>query len=146
VKKLSFLFLLTSFLLVSFSAAAFAQVPTRVRMIQASNEGSNIDPSLRDVHHELGSLFNFSSYRSLKDETLNLSLNQPVVVFVHKGRVIEITLMGQRRDMAKLRVRVQRDGVEILDTQVRLISGRTILIGGPQHARGVIIIALSALF
>ena len=146
MKQIAFLLLVTSFLLVSLGEVSFAQVPIRLRMIQASNEGAIIDPSLRDVHHELGSLFNFSSYRSLKNETLNLFPNQPVEVFVHRGRVIEITLVGQRRDMAKLRVRVQRDGVETLDTQVRLISGRTILIGGPQHARGVIIIALSALF
>lgn len=125
---------------------AFAQVQTRVRMIQASNVGSSIDSSLRDVTYQLGSLFNFSSYRLLKDETVTLSPNQPVSVPVHPGRSLELTLIRQHRHTAEVRVRIKREGTDILDTQVRLSPERTVAIGGPKHGEGVIIIALSARF
>ena len=139
-----FIFIFILFFL--FSSMALAQVQTQIRVIQASNAGSTIDPSLRDVHSELGSLFNFTSYRLLKDETLSLSPNRPVSVPVHQGRSIEITLVRQHRDTAKLIVKIKRDGTDILNTQVRLSPGRTVLIGGPKHGEGVIILALSARF
>ena len=117
-----------------------------MRVIQASNAGQNIDPSLNDVHKELGSLFSFTSYRLLREETLRLSPNQPVTITAHPGRFMEVNLVELKRDGAKLRVRVIREGKDILDTQVRLSPGRTVLIGGPRHGEGVVIYALSARF
>ena len=141
-------FFLTSVLILSFffASAVFPQVQTRLRVIQASNSGSTIDPTLRDVHDQLGSLFSFTSYRLLRDETLNLSPNRPVEIPVHKGRAIEITMLGQHSNMAEFRVRIIREGADILNTQVRLFRGRTVLIGGPKHGEGVLIYALSARF
>ena len=127
-------------------SVAFAQVPTRVRVIEASNVGSSIDPSLKDVQSDLKSLSNFTSYRLLKDENLSLSPNRPIDVPVHKGRSLEITLVGQRKDIAECRVKIKSEGTDILNTQVRLSSGRTVLIVGPKHGEGVAIIALSARF
>ncbi len=127
-----------------FSASvAFAQVQTRIRIIQASNVGSNIDSSLRDVHGQLGSLFSFSSYRLLKDETVALSPDQPVSIPVHPGRSLELTLIKQHRHTAEVRVQIKREGTDILDTQVRLSPGRTVSIGGPKHGQGTLLIALS---
>jgi len=127
-------------------SVAFAQVPTRVRVIEASNVGSVIDPSLKDVQSDLKSLSNFTSYRLLKDENLSLSPNRPIDVPVHKGRSLEITLVGQRKDIAECRVKIKSEGTDILNTQVRLSSGRTVLIVGPKQGEGVAIIALSARF
>ncbi len=127
-------------------SVAFAQVPTRVRVIEASNVGSSIDPSLKDVQSDLKSLSNFTSYRLLKDENLSLSPNRPIDVPVHKGRSLEITLVGQRKDIAECRVKIKSEGTDILNTQVRLSSGRTVLIVGPKQGEGVAIIALSARF
>jgi hypothetical protein len=125
---------------------AFGQIQTRFRVIQASNVGHNIDPSLRDVHGELGSLFSFTSYRLLRDETLDLALNQPVEVSAHPGRFMEVSLIGLRGKLAKLRIQVVRERKVILLTEVRLPTGRTVLIGGPRHGEGVIIYAISARF
>jgi hypothetical protein len=139
-------FLLTAFFVFSFFSisTASAQVRVRMRVIQASNVGQNIDPSLNDVHKELGSLFSFTSYRLLREENLRLSPNQPVTITAHPGRFMEVTLVGLQRHAAKLRIRVIREGKDILDTQVRLSPGRTVLIGGPRHGEGVVIYAVSA--
>ena len=125
---------------------AFAQVQTRVRIIEASNVGILVDPALTDVHSQLGSLFNFTSYRLLKDVQLSLVGSRPVDIFVHPGRSVEITLVGEYKNLVELRIKVKRDGVPILNTHVRLSLGRTILIGGPKHGEGTIIFAISARF
>jgi hypothetical protein len=141
-------FLLTAFFVFSFFSisTALAQVQVRMRVIQASNVGQNIDPSLNDVHKELGSLFSFTSYRLLREENLRLSPNKPVTITAHPGRFMEVNLVGMQKDAAKLRIRVIREAKDILDTQVRLSPGRTVLIGGPRHGEGVVIYALSARF
>jgi hypothetical protein len=145
MRRIASLFISILIIFMLSASMAFAQVQTRVRVIQASNAGSSIDSSLRDVTDQLGSLFNFSSYRLLKDETVALSPDQPVSVPVHPGRSLELTLIRQHRHTAEVRVRIKREGTDILDTQVRLSPGRTVSIGGPKHGEGTIIIALSRL-
>ena len=148
MKKPFFLLILIALFSSLFLSSAYAQVQVRLRAIHASNAGSSVDPSLRDLHKELGSLFTFTSYRLMRDETLNLSLNQTASISAHEGRIIlEATLVGLHKNMAEMRLRVVRQGLEILNTQVRLLPGRTILVGGPRHLRGgVVIYALYARF
>jgi hypothetical protein len=135
------------FLLVLLSAStALAQVQTRVRVIQASNSGTTIDASLEDVHSQLGSLFNFTSYRLLKDENLSLSSNRPANIPTHPGTALEIELVKKQKDTAEFKVKIKREKSEILNTQVRLSPGRTVLIGGPKHGDGTIILAITARF
>lgn len=147
MKRVVALPILFFILFLFFTSEAFGQVQTRLRVIRASNVGSSVDPPLRDVHKELGSLFSFTSYRLLRDETLNLSPNQPVSSSAREGRIIiETTLVGLHKGVAELRIRVTREGNDILNTQVRLFPGRTVLIGGPRLREGVIIYALSGKF
>ena len=129
-----------------FVSTALGQVQTRVRIIEASNVGSSIDPALRDVHDELGSLFNFTSYKLLRDESLSLTPNRPSEINAHQGVSLEITLTNQQKKKAVYQIRILRQGSEILDTKVRLSPGKTVLIGGPKHGQGSIILAISARF
>lgn len=146
MRRTFLLFLLFILCFVS-TSTALAEVQVRLRVIGASNDGQTIDPSLKDIYKELGSLFNFTSYRLFRDENLTLSPNQPVSISTRKGRLIEVTLIGLHRDIAELRIRVVREEKEILNTQVRLSPGRTVLIGGgPRQREGVIIYALYARF
>ncbi len=148
MKRPLFFLILAVFFFSLFFSPAYAQVQVRLRAIHASNAGSSVDPSLADLHKELGSLFSFTSYRLMRDETLALSLNRPVSISAHEGRIVlEATLVGMHKNMAEIRLRVVREGTEILNTQVRLFPGRTILVGGPRHLRGgVVIYALFARF
>jgi hypothetical protein len=142
-------FIIVAFVLVLaplWVSTALGQVQTRLRIIEASNVGSSIDPALRDVHDELGSLFNFTSYKLLRDESLSLTPNRPSEINVHKEVSLEITLTNQQKKKAVYQIRILRQGSEILDTKVRLSPGKTVLIGGPKHGQGSIILAISARF
>lgn len=146
MKNTAFFFTLFLVLVFFFASTVFAQVQTRVRIIQASNVGSTIDPSLKDVHDQLGSLFNFTSYRLLRDEHLTLSQDRSVEIPAHQGIALDISLIRKQKDMAEFRVKIRREGTEILNTQGRLWPGRTLLIGGPKHGDGTIILAITARF
>ena len=147
MKRVVALIAFSSLLFILFTSVVFAQVQTQLRVIRASNIGQGVDPSLKELHNELKTLFNFTSYRLLRDENLNLSLNQPISISAREGKIImEITLVGLHRNVAELRIRVNREGTEKLNTQVRLSPGRTVLIGGPKVRDGVIIYAFYARF
>ena len=147
MKRVVTLIAFFSLLFILFTSVAFAQVQTQLRVIRASNVGQGVDPTLKELHNELKTLFNFTSYRLLRDENLNLSLNQPISISAREGKIImEITLVGLHRNVAELRIRVNREGTEKLNTQVRLSPGRTVLIGGPKVRDGVIIYAFYARF
>jgi hypothetical protein len=142
------LYLIVIFTLLFFSGSlSIAQVQVRMKAIHASEADSNVDPTLKDLHKELRSLFSFTSYRLMRDEMLNLSVNQPVSFFSREGRIdVEVTLVGLHKGIAEVKIRVTREGSQVLNTQVRLSSGRTVLVGGPKHRRGgVVIYALYAL-
>ncbi len=146
MKRIVILLVLTSILSILSLSTAFAQVQTRIRVIKASNAGQTIDPSLRDVHNDLGSVFNFTSYQLLSDNSFNLSPSQTVSISPRPGILMEVTLVGQHRPVAELIIRVVRKGKEVLNTQVRLSPRRTVLIGGPKLREGVIIYAIAANF
>ncbi len=133
-------------LLFTLPSIVSAQIQIHLRVIEASNVGSSIDPSLRDLTEQLGSLFRYTSYRLMKDEKRTLAPNQGTSIPVHEGRSIEIIQVGHQPNMVELRVRIRRDNTDLLNTQVRLSPGRTVLIGGPKHREGVSILALSARF
>ena len=147
MKRVVALIAFFSLLFLFFTSVACGQVQTRLRVIRASNVGQSVDPPLKELHNELKTLFNFTSYRLLREENLSLSLNQPASISAREGRIImEIILVGLHKNVAELRIRVNREGTQILNTQVRLSPGRTVLIGGPKLREGVIIYALSARF
>jgi hypothetical protein len=128
------------------ASPSLAQVQVRLRAIGASNDRQTIDPSLKDIYRELGSLFSFKSYRLFRDENLALSPNQTVSISTRR-RKLEVTLIGLHKDTAELRIKVVREEKELLNTQVRLSPGRTVLIGGgPRQREGIIIYALYARF
>jgi hypothetical protein len=144
-RKASFFAILILFLSPFFGEVASAQVQVRVRVMEASNIGSGFDSSLRDLHDQLGSLFSFSSYQLLKDESVSLSLNQPLSLSVPPERSLELTLVNERRVTAEIRVRISRGRKDLLTTLVRLAPGRSVSIGGPKRGESTIIIALSRL-
>jgi hypothetical protein len=146
LKRLFPFFIFAVVLLFFSTSPVFAQAQVRVRIIEASNAGSVVDTSLGDVHRDLAALFSFTSYRLLKDVNLNLVGNRPIEVLVHPGRSMEVTLIGGYRRLTELRIRIKREGVPILSTNVKLAAGRAILIGGPRHGEGTIIFAVSARF
>jgi hypothetical protein len=130
-------------LVLLFASAAIAQMNVRLRVILASSDGRIVDPSLRDLHKQLGSLFSFTSYRLIREDHLSLYPSLPAAIQARPGRFIEVTMVRQYREGAEVKVRVIREGRDILNTMVRLSPGRTVLIGGPRHGDRVIIFALS---
>jgi hypothetical protein len=104
--KPSYLIILTSIFLLLFAPVVFAQVEIRVRVMEASNVGSGIDSSLKDLHGQLGSLFNFNSYRLLKDENVNSHRQSPPLIREDRWNLPDRAAPGRCGN----KVKISRDG------------------------------------
>jgi hypothetical protein len=122
-------------LLLFFASAASAQMNVRLRVIVASNDGRAVDSSLRDLHRQLGSLFNFTSYRLIREDHLALYPSLPAAIQARPGRFIEVTLVRQYREGAEVKVRVIREG-RTFQYDGRFFPGRTVLIGAATRGPG----------
>jgi hypothetical protein len=104
-----------------------------------------VDPSLGAVAEELQRTFRYTMYRLVDAPRGSADLKQTWRVGLPGGRALEVVPTAIDRKQSTLAVRILGpDGQPLMNTTVRLRSGATVLLGGPRHDQGVLIIALSA--
>lgn len=126
---------------------AFAQTPINltVQVIQASNQGTAVDPALAKIRSQLSSL-TYTNYRLLQTHPLATRLEAKHSIPLPGGRTLDLYPYGLSDGRLELLVTITEGSKRILDTTVRLSNNSTIVVGGPSHAGGVLIVALSGAF
>jgi hypothetical protein len=126
---------------------ALAQTPINltVQVIQASNQGTAVDPALAKIRSQLSSL-TYTNYRLLHTHPLATQLGAKHVIPLPGGRTMDLYPYGLSEGRLELLVTITEGSKRILDTTVRLSNNSTIVVGGPAHAGGVLIVALSGAF
>jgi hypothetical protein len=129
------------FLLSPLSLAYAQAVPIEVRVILASREpAGGVDPAIRSLVRELQRDFAYTSYRLLESHQGQVSPEGPWRTTIAGDRDLTVLFMGADRGRVELRIKTA--GV---NTRVSLQrGGPPILLGGPPHKGGVLIIAISA--
>jgi hypothetical protein len=122
-----------------------APVTLTVQVIHASNQGTAVDPALAKIKSQLSSL-KFNSYRLLETHPLVTKLGVKHTVALPGGRTLELYPYGLSGGSLELLVTIVDGAKRILDTTVRLPNHGTIVVGGPAHGDGVLIVALSGSF
>ncbi len=122
-----------------------ATVPVRAEVILASNQGAGTDPRLGQVAKQLGEAFKYSRYELVSTHAGDAQMAQPWRAALPGERMLEVTPTGVGEGNYYLQVRVLGPkGEPLVSSNVRLRPGGIVFIGGPPHAPGVLIIALSA--
>lgn len=126
---------------------AVAQTPIglTVQVIHASNQGTAVDPALAKIRSQLSSL-TYTNYRLLETRPLSTTLGARHAVPLPGGRTLDLYPYGLSDGRLELLVTITEGSKRILDTTVRLSNNSTIVVGGPSHAGGVLIVALSGAF
>jgi hypothetical protein len=125
--------------------AADQSVKLTVQVIQASNKGETVDPALSKIKAQLSSL-KFSNYRLLETHPLSTKVGAKHLVALPGGRTMDLYPYGISGDSLEVLVTILEGTKRILDTTVRLHNNGTIVVGGPSHGDGVLIVALSGSF
>lgn len=121
-----------------------AEVGIGVRVILASHQGETIDTRLQDIQANLGNLFNYSSYQLLQERSFLLTQGQSGQLPLAGNKDLLIKLLQEQGGTSELAVEILQSGKGIFKTTVKLKKGGTLLIGGPKHEEGVLILAISA--
>ena len=145
MKKLISWIFLSMFCVVSFASFAVGEeVGVGIRVILASHQTKGIDARLQDIQKNLGTLFNYSSYRLLQERSFLLSKGQTDQLPLADNKELHIQLIQEQGGTAEIAVEILRGRRGIFKTTAKLKRGGTLLIGGPKHEDGVLILAIAA--
>lgn len=141
-------FLVTGFLgsAAIFPGSAWGQtVSLQVRVIYAANQEGGVDSRLGPLAENLKKTFRYSMYQLLDAPKGSAALNEVWRTTLPDNRSLEITPTAVQENQYSLKVTVLSSGAQpSFNTVVRLRRGSTVLVGGPSHQKGVLIIAISA--
>ena len=112
--------LILIFFLPATHAYSGTTVKLRVRTILASHTHGPSDPRLKDLTHQLQSVFNYDSYKLLKQNHIILNQRPSSRVSLPGNRVMSITSTGISGNRATLQIEIFKNKRRIFQTVIRL--------------------------
>ena len=127
-------------------APAWAQeaVEVRIGAVLASNSGQGFDPRLVAMRRQFYTLFPYTSYNLVKEESQRIAPGAKVGFEIPGGRYLLISSSGMKDERVSLHVMLIEGSRPVVDTALTLRKHATFLVGGPRHQGGVLIIAIGA--
>lgn len=125
-------------------AAVKAKVDVELRVVYATSAHKNVDSRLSSLTRYLSHL-RFTGYELLDTQKSQVSLGGKASYSIEGGRKVTISLLG--RDEARARVRVQVFGAgdkQILDTTMSVNRNATVIVAGPKHQDGILVLPITA--
>jgi hypothetical protein len=118
----------------------------RVEAILAARQGAFVDPQL--IHHidALQSLFNFTSYRLLSSDHVDLALGRSKTLTLPGNRRLQITLENIRGGRADLALQMMKERLTVFHTRIQLLNKGSLFIGGPEYNTGNLIFRISGTY
>ncbi|MBU4426496.1 MAG: hypothetical protein L6406_13475 [Desulfobacterales bacterium] len=127
-------------------AAAFSDILVNVEVIKATRNSTEIDPQLQDLVKELAPVLNYSGFSLLKKIEIRLVQKGKGDVILSSGRVLELEFLGFEDKQARLLVRIVEKGEQTFRTTLLMVDKGSVLIGGPPHHDGVLLLRIGAGF
>lgn len=133
----------TVFIALLSSVALGEKAGIGVRVILASHQGKALDARLQDIQKNLDTL-NYSSYQLLQERSFLLAQGQSGQLSLAGNKELYVKLLQEQGGTAEIAVEILEGGKGIFKTTAKLKKGGTLLIGGPKHEEGVLILAIAA--
>jgi len=131
-------------LLAAVPSEAADPVTVDVGAVYASNEGTSIDPALGTIQGKLRSMFTYTSYRMLDRKRRALSVGEAGEFDLPGRRTMRATPLPAQGDKVRLSIQISEGQRNLLTTTLGLRRGGMVLVGGPPHRSGVLILIISA--
>jgi len=122
---------------------AGSQVLTNVKVIHASTGPEYVDPSLKKIIPELKSVFKYTSYRLLKNQSLALNFNKKGRVELPGKRTLIVMPTNVDGKRISYQITIRKNNDTILQTRARLKNNNSFTIGGPQFNNGYLLFNIS---
>jgi hypothetical protein len=126
------------------SGFAANTVSVEIGSVYASNEGSSVDPVLGNIRGKLQAMFNYTSYRLLDRKRRSLAVGETGEFELPGRRTMRVTPQPAQGNKVRLSVQLTEGQKNLLTTTLGLSRGGMVLVGGPSHQAGVLILIISA--
>ena len=126
------------------AVGAEERVALEVGTVLATNASSQVDAQLASIRGQLERLFQYSSYRLVKQEQSDVSCGKPASFEIPGGRHLLVMAKDTRGGRVSLNVALMKDRHVIMRTDLTLGKRGTIMVGGPRYENGVLIIWIGA--
>lgn len=126
-------------------ALAAENLQVGIDVIKADRVGT-VDPQLNDLLDELSPILNFAGFTLVKKSMTTLSATQTDEVRLSEERTLKLEFQGFDENQARLQVMILEKGKETFRTVVLLVDNGSVLIGGPPHEGGVLLLRISGEF
>jgi hypothetical protein len=130
--------------LLLWGAAASADRPEEVRLVavqvliaHAAQEGEGVDPRCEELRKQLGPM-RFKSLRVVQERRFRLRMGEHGGLALPSGtdlRIVPLSIIRKR-----LNLRLEVPGV--VNTRLQMTSGRPVIVGGPRHRGGHLIVQI----
>lgn len=138
------LFIVLLLLLAAVPSEAAGTVSVDVGAVYASNEGTSIDPALGTIRGKLQAMFNYTSYRMLDRKRRFLAVGEAGEFELPDRRTLRATPLSAQGAKVRLLIQITDGPRKLLTTTLGLRRGSMVLVGGPSHKAGVLILIISA--
>jgi hypothetical protein len=118
-------------------------VQVTVRSILAGNQSDEFDPKLKSLEQQLKPL-KHRSYRALKDESQTIPWQGSKVFEIPGGRSLAIATQEFQNNRIGLKIRLTQGDKPLIDTAVKIPNKGNIILGGPPHEGGSLVLSISA--
>ena len=110
-----------------------------VKTILASQDAASVDPRISDLTRKLQSVFRYSSYRLISEDTLQLHINETGTVSLPGDRMLQITPLRVTENRAELQLLIFKKESQIIKTRIQVLNHGSITVGGPEHQGGFLL-------
>ena len=126
------------------NVSAAETVSVEIGSVYASNEGTSVDPVLGNIRGKLQSMFSYTSYRLLDRKRRSLAVGESGEFDLPGRRTMRVTPQPAHGSKVRLSVQLTEGPKSLLTTTLGLSRGGMVLVGGPSHQAGVLILIISA--
>ncbi|MBM65458.1 MAG: hypothetical protein CMH55_04395 [Myxococcales bacterium] len=113
----------------------------QIRVVHARTDGAGLDPRLQDLKVDLGQL-NYRSFKLLDGHKKQVFSRETIALEFPGNRWLNVRTKGMTKDGAlKIKLSIRDLGFKV---KAKVRPGSTILVGGPPHDGGAIVLALTA--
>jgi hypothetical protein len=144
LRKIPFVLLMISLFWLALSLPAGAEsFKTEVRIILASNSDQGFDPRLLDLKQDLLAL-NYQSFQLLEQSGISIEKGKTGILAIPGNRRLELTPSGFEGGKISMKVRIIEGEKSLLSTRLRIENHGTMILGGPPHEAGFLVLAVTA--
>jgi hypothetical protein len=119
-------------------------VEVRIGAIVASQSGNVFDHRLASLRRSFDSLFQYSSYRLIREERRRVKWRREAEFHLPGGRYLLVMPREYKDGRVALHVMLLERSRPLVNTSLSIRDHGTFLVGGPNYKDGVLIIAIGA--